>query len=1537
MASPFSTYENNLPDFLSGGGEMGKFIRSKDWSKTPLGSPDTWPQSLRTTVNLCIGSNFPIAIAWGKDRVQIYNDGYWPITGDKHPTSMGQDFKECWISAWPVIGQAFEEASLGQTSFLENKQIFLDRFGYKEETFFTFSFSPILDESGGIGGLFHPVMELTQQTLAERRLNILRAVSDSTVNARTEKDASDLILECLKDFKLDLPFVLLYSIAANGKEANLKGSVGVESDSPIAPTKINLEVQQSNNWPFTEVIKKGLAVPVEDLSNTFGAFQCDPYPEPPKQALVFPVNLHGTVHNNYFLVVGVSSRRYLDEKYLVFYNLLTASINNALTKARAYDEERKKAEALTEIDKAKTTFFSNISHEFRTPLTLMLGSLEELLNKDNDELAVADKEALETSHRNAMRLLRLVNNLLDFSRIEAGRVQAQYQKTDLAKYTKELASSFRSVMEAAGLIFQVKTAVIIQPVYIDKEMWEKIVLNLLSNAFKYTLKGSITISLTTENNQVVLSVKDTGAGIPENELPKMFQRFHRVQNVVGRTYEGTGIGLSLVSELVKLHGGEIGVESKEGEGSLFTVSIPAGKAHLPIKHVFEKEIDFTASLIDAFIDEATTLIDHNVLTGNGTEVLEVHKYAATVLVVDDNADMRGYIKKLLQKQYHVITANNGLDALQQITNHTPQLILSDIMMPVMDGMQLLKAVKENVQTQNIPVVLLSARAGEKSKIAGFETGADDYLVKPFSARELLARVASQLKLVKMRQVSETNVHNLFMQAPAAICVLRGPQHIYELANSNYLRLIGNRDVVGKPIREALPELESTGIFDLLDKVFTTGEPVIANEMPVMLQKANGLLEESILNFIYQPTCNDNGEINGIFVHAVDVTEHIIARRKIEESEQKLAYRTALLEAHNQASVDGILLVDANGKILSYNQQFIAIWNIPQQIVDAKDDEAALSSAMSQLVHPQQFIDKVKYLYDNPTETTLDELEYKNGKIVERNGYPVIGNDGTYYAWSWTFRDITERKKIEQDLINTKEQLELTFKNIPAGVYLINQKGEMIYVNEKGASIYGDFLPEDLLAMKDLPTLLKKADDLFERFDEDGNYFAAENSPAFITLTTAQASQALMLQIDRITKEQSWYYIQGAPLLTTEGKISMVLVTSTDITLQKKSEQAIRQSEENFRQLADLVPAMIWTSKPDGFPDYYNKRWYEYTGYEAGYRAESWTQILHPDDVKLWEDAWQESLKTGAPYQIEFRFKKHTTGVYRWFLGKTLPIRDTSGTIIKWFGTCTDIHDQKTITENLEKLVTERTKALQRSNEDLQQFAHVASHDFKEPVRKIRTFGSRLTQEFGSGLPEKANAYVAKMESAASRLSTMIDGVLLYSSLDGEVIAHEMIHLNETIQKVEEDLELLIAQKKATVQYGELPSFEGSSILIYQLFYNLINNALKFSKNDIPAVIAIASKKVKAADLIRNSLEGPEENYIGIIVKDNGIGFNLLQSEKIFKTFSRLNSKDLYEGTGLGLALSKKIIERHGGAIFANGEENIGATFEIILPLKTVKK
>src|SRR4030081_3073809 len=437
-------------DWLVGGGEMGKLIRSMDWSKTPLGPIESWSQSLRTTVSLCLASNFPIALAWGPKHVQIYNDGYWPICGDKHPRSMGQDFTECWAAPWPVIGEAFARALAGETSFLENQRMFLDRNGYLEETFFTFSFSPIRDDAG-VAGLFHPVTETTSRMLRERRTRALRDLAARAGKAQTIEEACTLAAQTLSEYQLDLPFVLFYLFDDGAKEARLVASTGLSQECIATAAVVDLDASQPSAWPLSEVARNGSALLVDDLETRFGQLSCGEYPESVKQALLLPIGPPGCERPVGVLVAGVSCRLALNETYRSFYDLLAAAVTTEVANAGAYEEERKRAEALAEIDRAKTAFFSNVSHEFRTPLTLMLGPLEDELAERASPLPPARRERLETAHRNSLRLLKLVNTLLDFSRIEAGRVQATYEATDPAAYTAELASVFRSAVEEAGL------------------------------------------------------------------------------------------------------------------------------------------------------------------------------------------------------------------------------------------------------------------------------------------------------------------------------------------------------------------------------------------------------------------------------------------------------------------------------------------------------------------------------------------------------------------------------------------------------------------------------------------------------------------------------------------------------------------------------------------------------------------------------------------------------------------------------------------------------------------------------------------------------------------------------------------------------------------------------------------------------------------------------------------------------------------------------------------------------------------------------
>src|SRR5882724_8700999 len=234
------TVQPIVSDWLVGGGEMGKLVRSMDWSKTPLGPIESWPQSLRTTVSLCLASNFPISLACGPQHVQIYNDGYWPICGAKHPRSMGQDFSECWASAWPAIGELFDRALAGETGFLENQRMFLDRNAYLEETFFTFSFSPVRDETGGVGGLFHPVTETTSKMLSERRTRTLRDLASRTSKAQSTEEAFALAAQAFASCELDMPFALFYVVDADGKNAHLLESIGLARSTRANPEILSL-------------------------------------------------------------------------------------------------------------------------------------------------------------------------------------------------------------------------------------------------------------------------------------------------------------------------------------------------------------------------------------------------------------------------------------------------------------------------------------------------------------------------------------------------------------------------------------------------------------------------------------------------------------------------------------------------------------------------------------------------------------------------------------------------------------------------------------------------------------------------------------------------------------------------------------------------------------------------------------------------------------------------------------------------------------------------------------------------------------------------------------------------------------------------------------------------------------------------------------------------------------------------------------------------------------------------------------------------
>jgi len=739
---------------------MDRRIRAFDWSTTPLGPIDSWPQSLRTVVNILLSSRYAMWMAWGPELTTLYNDAYRPTLGIKHPGALGKKATEVWPEIWPDIGPRIQTVmETGQATYEEGLLLFLERSGFPEETYHTFSYSPLTDDGGSISGMLCVVTEETDRLIGERRVETLRDVASALANTNTEGEVLQALGAHLSLNKKDLPFSLTYLFDADGG-ARLASSSGITPGHPLAPEQI--APGSGFPWPAHEVFLNPAARLIEDLTpqRSVAQLPAGDWNKSPQQVAIVPIKQQGQERPAGFFLVGTNPYRRHDTAYSGFVDLLSGQIAAALGNARAYQAERRRAEALAEIDRAKTTFFSNVSHELRTPLTLMLSPVEELLSERRTRTS-EDRELLGLVHRNGLRLQKLVNALLDFSRIEAGRFQAVYQPTDLARLTADLASNFRSAMVRAGLDFQIECQPLSEPVYVDREMWEKIVLNLLSNALKFTLKGRVRVAIRRAGPSAQLTVEDTGIGIPAADMPLIFERFHRVAGAQGRTIEGTGIGLAMVQELVKLQGGSISAESELSGGSVFTVTIPFGTEHLPGGKIgAPSEPSESANRADAFAEESLWLAGSG--PGEDRPAKTGHTVAGAsrerILLADDNSDMREYLTRLLEGRYRVQAVANGQEALQAALADPPALILSDIMMPGLDGFGLLQELRSRPQVRTIPIILLSARAGEESRDEGLAAGADDYLIKPFTARELLARVASHLAMRRRVADAEQALH-----------------------------------------------------------------------------------------------------------------------------------------------------------------------------------------------------------------------------------------------------------------------------------------------------------------------------------------------------------------------------------------------------------------------------------------------------------------------------------------------------------------------------------------------------------------------------------------------------------------------------------------------------------------------------------------------------------------------------------------------------------------------------------------------------------
>ncbi|GAA5852766.1 hypothetical protein JCM9279_003962 [Rhodotorula babjevae] len=885
-AFPLGAHEDPWVRAL-GDSEMGRRIRAHAWHETPLGPISGWQPELKTMVANILASPFRECLLIGsraEDIIIVYNDLYIETAGNKHPSLLGQLCREGWAEIWDGLRSIAERALAGETCFFRDHFLAMERMGFTEETYHTFSYAPFYDHEGNVLGIYNLSIESTATVVAARRLATVRDLVQMTSLARTVEDFSTSALKVFASNPYDLPFVQLFTVEEvsnkpSRKEVRLgydrstrtvikltnRGSTGIPEDHPFliqealiditqpssrqstssaststgtgstatmldmrerleaaaalspgavagspAPSSTSSSTPSANgaraadpqwSWPFEEACLKRDLILVDDLGPLAESLdRTHGWTYPVRQAVVIPIFVEiGQTIPSAVVVFGINSMSNFTQLMEVFFNLVARHVAIGLFAVLAAEQDRQRAEELIKLDRAKSNFFSSVSHELRTPLTLILGPLDDLLGgSERDKLERTHRERLVLVQRHANRLLTMVNKLLDFSSLEGGRMQFKFRPVQIGPLTRDIAILFRDAIERTGIKYEIQCdedPAHCPPIYLSPDLWDKIVHNVISNAFKYTPAGKITVSLRSTRAEAVLSVTDTGIGIPADSLGRVFDRFHRIE-ANSRMATGTGIGLALTLELVKLLGGQLEVESELGHGSTFTIRLQRGHTHLPIDQIDHTPED--TQLVAQFqnrnlavVDEAASwrydaeaaqdamdavplgsagssdLANGGSEPGNssgsgsggddymGVDVLSLKN--RTIVLVDDSRDLRSYISSLLTKHFTVVAFGDPREALEHIRKSPPSLVLTDAMMPHISGMELTTALRRDPATTLVPIIMVSAQAGTEARAEALEGGVDDYLVKPFQARELLARVRVHLQLGLLRAELERRV------------------------------------------------------------------------------------------------------------------------------------------------------------------------------------------------------------------------------------------------------------------------------------------------------------------------------------------------------------------------------------------------------------------------------------------------------------------------------------------------------------------------------------------------------------------------------------------------------------------------------------------------------------------------------------------------------------------------------------------------------------------------------------------------------------
>ena len=1553
--------------FVAWGGEMGRLIRAFDWSKTPVGPAAAWPQSLKVAVRIMTDSRYAMWLGWGPEFTFFYNDAYARMTlGPKHPWALGRSAREVWPEIWDDIGPRAESVvRTGQATWDEGLLLFLERQGFPEETYHTFSYSPIPDDRGSIGGMLCVVAEDTERTIGERRLRMLRELAARTTEgAKSVEDACQTAVRTLTENSHDLPFILIYLLEEDAKSAMLAGATGLPDGSPAAPPKVDLVMSLKHDgcWPLRAVLESGRAQIVTGLGERFGPLRCGPWPEPVERAIVVPMAKPGQLRPAGFMVAGVSPRLELSDAYKGFLELIASHVATAVGNARAYQEERRRVEQLAELDRAKTAFFSNVSHEFRTPLTLMLGPVEDLLARSHTDLPPAAAGQLELVNRNGLRLLRLVNSLLDFSRIEAGRVRALFQPTDLSTFTADLASNFRSACERAGLRLAVDCPPLGERVFVDRDMWEKVVLNLVSNAFKFTFEGEIAVSLRRAGTAAVLRVKDTGTGIPGEEIPRLFERFHRIERARGRTHEGSGIGLALVQELVKLHGGSVAVESIVGAGTTFTVTVPLGSAHLPLDQIGnDRAAASTGTGATPYVEEALRWLPDEWRDEGRRELPSYREALPTphrrldpdgeddrprVLVADDNADMRQYIVRLLAEQFRVEAVPDGEAALAAARDRLPDLILTDVMMPKLNGFGLLKELRADPRTCGLPVIMLSARAGEESRVEGMEAGADDYLVKPFSARELLARVTAHLQMARLRREADRRWRDLAEALPNLVwtalpdgrgdyfssqCTAFTGVSEAELLGDAWLERVIHPDDRLRTLACWKAAVEEKGIYDIAYR----------------LRRHDGAYHWFKTRGV--PVRDDSGRIVRWFGTCTDIEDLKRAEEQLRASEER--FRT-LFESMDEGFCVIEMLYDADNRPADY--RFLEANPTFEKHTGLKD---AVGRTIRELVpnHDSHWYEIYGRVAATGEATRFVNQTKAIGRWFDVYAYRVGGPDSRRIGIIFT--DITARKRDEEKNLELLRELETqhafvkaVISQVPAAIVVADAAtGQIRMSNEEAHRIVRHDYHEGKRLEDYGNTYVREA------FATDGSRYSTGRWP----LDRALCGETVLAEeIELVLSDGARVSVRvnAGPIRVGE-KVVAAVVAFHDITDRKLEEQAARFLADASAALSGLVDyadtlQRVAKLAVPGFADWAVVDMAEEPGstrrlvvghadpakadlalalqrrFSHG-AANGPIDMLRTGRAKLQTNITDEMLAAAAQDEADLRLlrelgPKSSIGVPLTVQGEPVGVltflvtRSGRQYGDRDLAVANDLASRASIAIENSQLYARLKDADRRKDE----FLATLAHELRNPLAPIRN-GLQLMRLAGrdTAMVEKTRTMIERQMGQMVRL---VDDLMDISRINqGKLeLRKERVDLAAVLTSAVETSRPLIESMSHSfdlVLPGQPVAIDGDLTRLAQVFSNLLTNAAKYSERG-GRITLIAQR---------------HEDEVTVSVRDTGIGIAADQLPRIFEMFSQVSTalERSQGGLGIGLTLVRRLVEMHGGSVEARSEGlGRGSEFVVRLPI-----